>query len=506
MHYTLISPRIAIQKSDFLGSGVPYWPLELATLAAFLRDRGHDVSVIDLFGASPYTLEERPDHYLQGAPISRWVESAAVSEAERFIVFAMSSMSHGDVITITEALRAVRPEVPRAVLENSQAVTAYALNERANELFAAGAQHLICGEAYWNWEEIETWFGDAGENQAPENVLTPRHLDRRVLRKIEPKPAYPVPAWDLFPLKNYWALPYSHGPKTRRFLPVLTSRGCPYSCDFCVVPETNRIRWRSRSPDEVVGEMLALRDRFAVADFQIEDVNPTINDERWEEICRLLIQAKAGVRFAFVSGTKAETVKLAQVPLLAAAGCRYLSISPESGSRRVLRAMRKPFDHGHGLRLVEACGRHGISTQACFLVGHPAETEADHRLSVDYLTQMVRAGLDEVAVFVVAPLPGSELFRRGNITLASDALLSFSPRGREDWTVVARRRRELIRVFFVEKLKRGLPLWRQGLRSLAGVPRTKMENLPRRAAFVSWLIARHRLRRIFTRAVIRPGS
>lgn len=70
MLVTLVSPRIAIQKGDFLGSGIPYWPIELAILAAESprpKGPGERVKVIDLFGADPFTLEDKGEYYLQGS-------------------------------------------------------------------------------------------------------------------------------------------------------------------------------------------------------------------------------------------------------------------------------------------------------------------------------------------------------------------------------------------------------------------------------------------------------
>lgn len=496
MRYLLISPRIAVQKSDFLGSGVPYWPMELAVLAAFLRARGDEVAVFDLFGNSPGTLEDRGDYYLQGQSLRVRLEEEAFTRADAILPFALSYMSHRELLDICREVRARRPQVPIAVIENSQAVTAYGLNSASTEFFAAGADLLVCGEAYWNWSQISDCLAGRGAAPVavPENVLTVAS-GAPVKRWIEKEPSYPVPAWDLFPFRNYWRLPYSHGPKTPTFFPILTSRGCPYPCDFCVVPETNSQRWRARSPGEVVDEMIALRDRFGVHDFQIEDLNPTVLTSRWRSVCELLIARNAGIRFYFVSGTKAETVKVEDVPLFARAGCRYISISPESGSPRLMKRIGKPFDHSHALALAAACHHEGISMQACFLVGHPEETEEDFEASRKYLRELIRAGADEVAVFVVAPLAGSALFKRKAIPIMEkEALISFSPKGRLDWEVVSRRRQTLIRLFFVEKLKRGGALWKQGLRSLFGTPRTKMENLPPRVAYLLWRIAVHRVR------------
>lgn len=496
MRITLISPRIAIQKGDFLGSGIPYWPVDLAVFAAFLRERGNDVAVIDLFGASPRDLEEREDHYLQGRSFHHYLGTPEVTDAGALVIYALSSMSHEEILDIVRVLRRQRVGARVAVLENSQAVTAYSISRLAGDFFQSGADALLCGEVYWNWDEIINYLQRPTERSLPLNVLVPRLPEGHIVRRrTEKDPTYPVPAWEMFDLENYWSIPYSHGPKTKRFLPILTSRGCPYPCDFCVVPETNNTRWRGRTPEEVVDEIITLRDRFCVRDFQVEDLNPTVSAPRWERICRLLIERDAGIFFYFVSGTKAETIKLDQVPLYARAGCRYISISPESGSPAVLRAMGKPFDHEHGLALISACRQYGIYTQACILVGHPAETPEDHRLSCDYLRALVRAGLDEVAVFVVAPLAGSALHSQKRIDVASaEALTSFSPRGRRDWSDLSRRRKELISIFFGEKLKRGVDLWLQVGRALLGFPRTKMENLPRRICFVYWLLLRYHAR------------
>src|SRR5262245_49094430 len=85
--FVLISPRLPIQTSDFLGSGVPYWPTELAVFASFLREKGEAVHVADLFGSAVKTLEEKEDHYLQGQSIRAHLSTDAFLLARAFIIY-----------------------------------------------------------------------------------------------------------------------------------------------------------------------------------------------------------------------------------------------------------------------------------------------------------------------------------------------------------------------------------------------------------------------------------
>ena len=123
MKYTLISPRLAVQKGDILGSGVPYWPIELACFATKIMQQGDEVSVIDLFGSNPMHLSDYGDHYLQGVPIESHSKCGKIVECDAIIIFAISFMSHNEICEILVACRSLNPTVPITVLENSQAVT-----------------------------------------------------------------------------------------------------------------------------------------------------------------------------------------------------------------------------------------------------------------------------------------------------------------------------------------------------------------------------------------------
>ena len=111
-------------------------------------------------------------------------------------------------------------------------------------------------------------------------------------------------------MEGYWSAGYSHAPikKNKRFLPIITSRGCPYRCKFCVSPTLNPT-WRKRSPKNVVDEIEYFNKKLNITDFHVSDLDPTVNEKRIIEICKLIIERGLNIEWKLSQGTKVETIK-----------------------------------------------------------------------------------------------------------------------------------------------------------------------------------------------------
>jgi radical SAM superfamily enzyme YgiQ (UPF0313 family) len=320
-------------------------------------------------------------------------------------------------------------------------------------------------------------LGSPSFYSAPAIVMVDTELDR-----------LPFPAWDLFPLQNYWSVNFAHGPlSAQRYLPILTSRGCPYPCGFCVVPATNNQKWRPRSAKNVVDEIEHFVKAHDVHEFHIEDLDPTISDPRIREICAEIIRRGLKITWKIAAGTKVETLRDEKtIDLMAEAGCKYISISPETGSPRLLKLMRKPFNLEHAVRIVKQMSRDGIRSQACFVLGYPGETEEDLRMTHDLVRDLTRVGVDEVALFIVTPVPGSSIHEQfsGYQTLSE---LNFSPTWRRDFDKLNRFRLRLYAKFLWWKLRyHPFKLLRQPFNFLRRRFETKMEMVPYRALMLRW--------------------
>lgn len=486
----LINPNLVIQRDDPFTTGIVYMPLSLAYVAASLRAAGIPVKVIDAFGERPRQARRYGKFLMLGLNYSEVVELLP-SDCRAVFVYAINLTNHLSTIGIVTAVKQAHPSLPVIVLENTQAVTAYALKFAAQEFYEAGADYVLTGEGERRAVTLAQAIlnGAMSEDSGQLDGLGSRDFYYAPIGVIGDLDDLPFPAWDLFPLENYWTLRFAHGPlHARRYMPLLTSRGCPYPCKFCVVPATNNQKWRPRSATNVVDEIESFVSRYQVQEFHIEDLDPTISDQRIRDICHELQQRGLKITWKIAAGTKVETIRNEEtIDLMAMAGCRYISISPETGSPRLLKEMKKPFNLEHAVRLVRRMNQVGIRSQACFVLGYPGETPDDLRMTRNLVRELTREGVDEIALFIITPVPGSAIYEEleGYKSLSE---LNFSPTWRSDYQSLSRFRIRLYVRFLLWKLRyHPLKLLRQPVNFLRRRFETKMEMVPYRAFVFKWL-------------------
>lgn len=453
-HTVLINPPISGRAGD-PHTGIPFMPFILAYLAAALERAGARVDVIDGFGLAPR------ESYSFGGKLVMGLTPEAIAEkldpaTSRVFLYARAVQDHDLIVDIARRIRSRLPEPTLIVVENSQAVTSFSLRFSLDGLLPH-IDYAILGECEETAPALLAAL-ERGES-APELP----GLARRVATQPEgytlsdrdfggiAMDDLPPPLWERFPLENYWSLKVGHGPVSDRYVAVLSSRGCPYPCTFCIVPDMTGRRWRGKAPGPFVDELEALVGRLGVTEFHFEDVNSTVAKKRMIAICQEIRRRNLKIHWKLVSGIKIETIDEETLRHMAAAGCRYLSFSPESGSPRVLKMMKKCFDHEKALHLVGVMADLGIHSQACFVLGYPGESNEDRRMTEEFVRKLVGAGLEEIALFVFTPVPGSEAFDLID-GYQSYSELSFSPTWRSDYREIAAFRRKLYLKFFAWKL------------------------------------------------------
>lgn len=219
----------------------------------------------------------------------------------------------------------------------------------------------------------------------------------------------PLPAYDLIDFKKYTlnAPRLSvDGPHEFPFAMIQTSRGCPQGCCFCQVKEISGARFRPRTPENIIEEMLWYKNTYGVRSFVIVDDN--IVTQRSRAIKLFTLMAKK-VKLPW-KATAMAVFKLDKelIDIMAESGCTYVCIAIESGSRRVLdEIIKKPIDFEHAKKMTALLQERGIFVSANFILGFPTETWDEIRQTLSFVEEL---GVDYAKIFTAIPLRHTRLW------------------------------------------------------------------------------------------------
>jgi anaerobic magnesium-protoporphyrin IX monomethyl ester cyclase len=179
---------------------------------------------------------------------------------------------------------------------------------------------------------------------------------------------------------------------------LVTSRGCPYHCIFCVSPFGHA--WRGRTPSQVVQEALYLLEEGAPMLHIMDDLF-TYQRDRVLKICAMFKELNC--TWDLPNGTRADSVDADMLSTMAEAGCTRILYGIESGVQHVLDSIRKEITLEQIKTAVSMSKDAGIEVEGLFMVGNPGDTPNTIRETVDFIK-----GLDIKGHFSLAtPYPGT---------------------------------------------------------------------------------------------------
>ena len=193
------------------------------------------------------------------------------------------------------------------------------------------------------------------------------------------------------------------------FVTIIAGRGCRYNCSFCQPAERKLFgrRLRQRSVENVMSELLQLREKYHFNSLMIHDDTMT-QDKHWAQ--EFAQQYKAlGFTQPFFAQSRADFIcnEEETIRTLSEAGLRGLSIGFESGSDRVLRFLRKGVSVEQNYRAAEICRRYRIRIFANYMFGVPTETNAEAYQTVQMIKKI---NPERRSYSFFTPLPGSDLY------------------------------------------------------------------------------------------------
>ncbi|MCL4393416.1 MAG: B12-binding domain-containing radical SAM protein [Chloroflexi bacterium] len=369
----------------------PYPPLGTLYAASCLRARGYDVAVFDAMLArseSEWTAAldlHRPQYAVLYEDNFNYLSKMCLLRM-RHAAFAMAAAAKERGCTVVVA-------GPDAV-------------DHVSDYLARGADYVIVGEGEATLAELMDAVTGRTKVDEPIRGLAYRDesgaLVRSPARDFRDLDALDLPAWDLVDIDHYRELWLRHHGYFS--MNVATTRGCPYHCNWCAKPIYGQ-RYNTRSPENVVAELLALKrdyspDHIAFAD-DIFGLRPG-----WIERFADLVQSQQ-IKTPYKCLLRADLVTSPTAQALARSGCDIVWMGAESGSQRILDAMEK------GTRVEQIRAATGLLKRVGVRVGFFLQFgyRGENRADIGKTLALVReCDPDDIGISVSYPLPGTRFY------------------------------------------------------------------------------------------------
>ncbi len=309
---------------------------------------------------------------------------------------------------VEKGLDDFRPDIVGISFMTMYALRAYELSDRIRKergltVVLGGAhptalpeeaiEHADCvirGEAEWTFPKAIT----SGKLEGIIEQLTPDELDE-----------LPIPSrWQL-DLDAYANAGEELAGLSYRTLGIITSRGCPFHCTFCINSKRES-KLRFHSPERVVEEVKYLVERHDIQSIAFFDELMATDSKRFKGICEAMIQKNLH-HLKWECQMHAKTIRPDVLEVMKRAGCSQVAIGFESGSQDVLDSINKNANVEQNLEAARMVREAGLRVRGCFIIGTPGETRMDVKKTERFIK---KAKIDFASVHYMTPMPGTVLF------------------------------------------------------------------------------------------------
>ncbi len=382
--------------------------LALASLAGYLRQNtGCRISIIDALAEGFDQRRRQPDGTIKVGLMDEQIVARIAPDTGLIGITVPFSHLAGAAEELCRAIKKHRPDTP----------------------IILGGVHPSTSPQLYTQSAADYWLAGEGERALLDLVLGRRpETIPGLLSRAKPALAaderaemvanldeLPFPARDLLPMDAYARLSPRRISHTRS-ASIMTSRGCPWDCEFCSIHPMYGYKWRMRSAENVLAEIRELIDHYQIAQLEFEDDNLTLHRERatqiFEGLCRLREETGAALTWGTPNGIRAETVDKEMLNLMKRSGCVRVTYALEHGDADMRTIMNKKLDIDKFEQAVREAIAAGLWVEVFTMTGYPGETRARFENARAYYRRLRQWGVRTIHVFFPQPYPGTRLYDR----------------------------------------------------------------------------------------------
>lgn len=222
-------------------------------------------------------------------------------------------------------------------------------------------------------------------------------------KAIEDLDSLPFPNWDPFSIEDF-----SFFSMKKPFLTILSSRGCPGSCQYyCPYPLSQGNRWRARSVKNVVDEIKYLKNKYAINSLLFRDPMFSLDKERCKEISVEIL--KNNIQLNWGCETHLNFLDIDTLELMRQSGLKHIEVGIESTDLENLsKVHRRNASKSQSHDILNYCSKNGIRVVAFFLLGLPDQTKEDMQKTIN---EVKRLNIFAAQFMMFTPYPGTGFFK-----------------------------------------------------------------------------------------------
>jgi anaerobic magnesium-protoporphyrin IX monomethyl ester cyclase len=329
---------------------------------------------------------------------------------------------------IKESLERFQPDVLGVSLMTHSRVSAYRIIEYVHETYpnikiVTGGMHVtvmwkqfvekypyvivVQGEGEVTFNELISCF-ESGESH--EDVLGLAYWKDNKVKFTGGRPL--IKDLDMLPFPRHDIFLY----EGKTMANLLTSRGCPYKCNFCVLDAMSRRKVRFRSGENIADEVEQLLEQCPTVDtIWIHDDAFMINKKRTIEFCDAIIER--GIKTKFVASARFRPISPEVVNKMEQAGFVHVLFGLESGADAVQKGMKKGITKEHARYALSLIAKTKIKATAFLISGLPGETQETIKETIDFVQELQKLHYifyDEMGLAMI--YPGTEMYTMAKAT------------------------------------------------------------------------------------------
>lgn len=388
MKVLLISPDCNLDKAlgRYKKLMRPMAPINVAYLAAALRQHNHEPVVID-------DLVEHlgPDG----------INAAIKKHKPGLVGISCLTQTAPEVFNLAASIKKKYPELP-VVLGNLHA-SFFAENILKDKY----ADIIVHGEGEYTLSDLASAVekGQDWETVHGISFRTNGHVHHTPAREtIKNLDDLPFPAWELFPLKKYSLFGFAaiQEPGTL----ISTSRGCPYRCNFCSLLVMGHQR-RKRTIKNIVDEFEYLAENFGYKQISFIDPIFPINKKEGLAFCEEMRNRGLHKKVVWSTETRVDLVDKELLREMRGSGCRRVMYGIETGDEDTLNAIVKDFDLNRAVQATRIAKKEGIEVLGFFMLGAPGETPKSIQKTIAFAKDL---DIDFAKFSIFVPYPGTDIY------------------------------------------------------------------------------------------------